>query len=312
MSFNGIIYYMDLDGIISQAVRLVEEGRRDEALLLLRGALQQVPHSARLWKWLAYYTRDPNEARRAVGQVLQLTPGDEWAQQAWRHLNQRKPQRRISGVAWAMFGLVIALFAAIVAVEVVLRRNLDMAHDTSGQIVVNNVSAMTAPREAVTVSTSEEYYTITGDSVESIRRALDENGPYIPEQNQRVIATTSYEITVNWSAVESEGVCVTEAVAVDLSILYTYPYLDIPSTAPPEIPPTWSAFMRRVIAHEEQHGAIASQCAYDVANAIGELPPQPDCAALEAVVNQTMVAQHQLCEARQAQFDADVGGESFP
>jgi len=302
---------MGIDRMISQAVRLAQEGRRDEAVRLLRRAVQDAPNNARALKWLAYCTPDSNEARRALARILQLAPDDVWARQAWERLRSRKPRRRMSGLSWALLGLMAILFILIVASEVMLRRTLNTAYDTYGEMAVANVSAIPA-REGVSVSAREEYYTITGDSVESIRRALDENGPYIPDLGERVIATSSYEIAVNWSAAETGGGCATQAVAVDLAIVYTYPYLDIPSTAPPEIPSMWSAFMRRVVAHEEHHGAIAEGCANDVANAISGLPQQPDCPTLEALVNQTIATQHEQCEARQLQFDAEVGGESFP
>lgn len=303
---------MDIDNTISQAARLLEAGRRDEALKLLRSAVQHAPDSARVWKWLAYCTPDSNEARRAVAQTLRLTPGDEWARQAWQRLYTQRSQGRSIWPLWTLAGLIVVISLLIITIEFTLQRTFDMTRDASGQMVVNNVAAIAPPGEDVSISPIEEYYSITGDSVESIRRALDGNGPYVANTGKRVIATTSYEIIVNWSAFESGGVCVPEVIDVDLDIVYTYPYLETSSTAPPEIASMWSAFMRRVVAHEEQHGAIAQQCAYDIADAIGGLPSQPDCASLEVVVNQTMTAHHELCGSRQAQFDADVGGESFP
>jgi predicted secreted Zn-dependent protease len=297
--------------MISQAMRLAQEGRRNEAVRLLRRAVQDAPNNVRALKWLAYITPDSNEARRALARILQLAPDDVWAWQAWERLRSRKPRRRMSGLSWALLGLMAILFIVIAASEVMLSRTLNIAYDTYGEMAVANVSAIPS-HEGVSVSTREEYYTITGDSVESIRRALDENGPYIPRLDDRVIATTAYEIAVNWSAAETSDGCAPQAVAVNLAIVYTYPYLDIPPTAPPEIPSMWSAFMRRVIAHEEHHGAIAQGCADDVVSAISGLPPQPDCPTLEALVNQTIAAQHEQCEARQLQFDADVGGENFP
>ncbi len=302
---------MDMNAVISQAVRLVEAGRRSEAVRLLRSVVQRTPNSVQALKWLAYYTPDPSEARRAIAQVLQLAPDDDWARQAWQVLRRRKPRQRVSGTSLILLGVSLLLLTVIVMAEIMVRHTFDMAHDVSGEIAAASVSAI-IPTEGVSVSSREEYYTITGDSVGSIRRALDENGLYLADVGERVIATTSYEITVNWSAVNSGESCAPQTIAVALNILYTYPYLDIPSTAPPEIPSMWSAFMRRVVSHEEQHGAIAQQCANSVADAISGLPPQPDCAALEAAINRTMAAQHQQCEAQQLQFDATVGGESFP
>ena len=312
---------MDIDRLISQAAQLVEAGRRDEALRLLRGLITHEPSSVRAWKWLAYYTSDPNEARLAIEQVLRATPGDEWAQEARRRLNRRKPpQQQLGTTGWIVLGVGIVVAVTLFAIGITQRIPAAAAPDTSGQIVVESAPAAVAPAAPpvaastteVNVTTGQEYYTITGDSVESIRRALAENGPRASNAGERVIATAAYEIAVNWSVVESRDGCIPQVTVVDLNIHYTYPYLEIPSTAPPEIPPTWSAFMRRVVAHEEHHGAIAQQCAHEVADAIGRLPSYANCAALGTAVNQVLDAQLESCEARQLQFDAEVGGESFP
>ncbi len=64
---------------LHEAVRLAQEGRRDDARLLLRQVVQTDPNNEMAWLWLASVAGDQVEYERALSEVLRINPTNQQA-----------------------------------------------------------------------------------------------------------------------------------------------------------------------------------------------------------------------------------------
>ena len=324
---------------IIQAIELANEGRREEAVGLLRLIVRRAPSEVAAWKWLAYYTSDPQEALRAVLQVLQLNPHDRWAQEAWPELEERarraaaarstRHRRRpvmaaallvaitlvliaITGlVLYAWFGVDSLLSLSSGLLEEPLPVTQEVGPASAGLAAQANPSTPPAI-SGVETTVSTHYYTFEASNLIGIQQALISQGPVVDGANEHGIAMTTYGLRVSWEMQPSETACELSAARVYLDIEYTYPRW-IPTGSPrPALYDAWERFIRHVVEHEEHHGAIAQECAAELVQRIEELPPQPDCQMLEATLNALVDEVYNECEARQAAFDEAEGRTLFP
>lgn len=74
-----------------RAYELIEAGNPEEALTLLRPVLEAEPDNADAWWIYAHAVSDPEEARRALGNVLSLDPGYPEAAELLASLNEQYP-----------------------------------------------------------------------------------------------------------------------------------------------------------------------------------------------------------------------------
>jgi hypothetical protein len=74
-----------------RAYELIEAGSPEEALTLLRPILDAEPDNADAWWIYAHAVSDPEEARRALGNVLSLDPGYPEAAELLASLNEQYP-----------------------------------------------------------------------------------------------------------------------------------------------------------------------------------------------------------------------------
>ena len=106
--------------------------------------------------------------------------------------------------------------------------------------------------------------------------------------------------------------CAPEEAVAHLTMLFTYPEYNPPPDASQEILDQWEAFMVRVVEHEETHADIARQCALDMVNSFYTLQPATTCSALQNNLEAMQTSMDVDCDAQQAAFDAQDGGDSFP
>lgn len=64
---------------LHEAVKLAQEGRRDDARLLLRQVVQTDPNNEMAWLWLASVAADQVEYERALNEVLRINPTNQQA-----------------------------------------------------------------------------------------------------------------------------------------------------------------------------------------------------------------------------------------
>jgi predicted secreted Zn-dependent protease len=168
------------------------------------------------------------------------------------------------------------------------------------------------PASSVEVTSDVSYYTVQGSSEEELRQQLYALGPYSERLGERVLATTGYEMSVDWTMSEADGRCSLSEAAVALDLGYIYPRWEPPPDVAEDLIIKWNDFITRVAEHEKQHGQIAVDCAHELAAAVVALPPQPSCSALTDSVRTAVDEMYTACDARQLQFDEEEGGDTFP
>ncbi len=165
---------------------------------------------------------------------------------------------------------------------------------------------------AVQTLENTAYYPVTGTTEGSVRDALYANGPYVERLNTRALGLTTYEMSVEWQALQLPNQCRVSNMVINLNILYTLPSWE-PNGAPPlGLQQDWDAFSAYVTDHEETHGEIAINCANAIANEIAVLPQASSCDQLTQSVNSVVDSGYVACEAEQVEFDRVYGQTSFP
>lgn len=164
----------------------------------------------------------------------------------------------------------------------------------------------------VEILQNNAYYPVTGVSESSLRDSLYANGPYVERLNTRALGLTTYEMSVEWQALQLPNQCRVSDMVINLDILYTLPNWE-PNGAPPAgLQQDWDAFSAYVTDHENTHGEIAINCANSIANNIALLPQMSSCQDLTASVNQVVDQGYVACESEQVEFDRVYGQTSFP
>lgn len=314
---------------VLHAIGLLEAGRRDEAVVLLRRIVQHDPTFAPAWKWLAFCTSDPREALDATWRVLKLDPADPWAREAWPVLQQRAkqlliqpvprelPRRHPNLVLWGTALLLITLLLTFTM-------GPDFIRSLAPQSIRDASTSALAPEphptetlpphiaDMVIIQETTEYYTFYADDVAAIQRAIYTQGPKLDDGGEKSIAATGYELWVTWDMHQTPLACEISNPLIHLDIEYIYPNW-VPTGSPPAwLYSEWDAFIEQVVRHEEYHAQIALECAYDLGMELSELNTQPRCTQLQDEVNHAIDKVSGLCEERQEAFDAAEGWTNFP
>jgi predicted secreted Zn-dependent protease len=329
---------------IIRAIELANSGRREEAIELLRSLVRQNPYEIAAWKWLAYYTPNPEEAVHAASKVLEYHPDDNWARQALPNLQKRQAQQAISHPAQpqvrprkrsaktptALLAALIVLLAAVIGLLILLWIGLDSfpglrelsapiqlvgteetSPVSSGIVNEPEPTRFVGPAAGVETTSATAYYSFEASTVQGIQRALYAQGPLVGGDDHG-IALTSYTLWVNWEFLESAQACTLTGATVHLDVEYTYPQW-VPTGSPnPRVYDEWDRFMRHVIEHEEHHAAIAMGCAQELTTRIETVESETACVDLESRLNGLIDDVYASCEVQQAAFDDVEGFTEFP
>lgn len=163
----------------------------------------------------------------------------------------------------------------------------------------------------VEISSRVTNYFFTATTEEEIRHQLYNNGPRLDDAGMSAIAMASYRIWAEWSAYQT-GTCDVTDATVYLDIEYTYPDWQPTADTPDYLFPEWERFITHVMEHEQEHGAIAEACAYEVAQQMAEAGAVATCSDLGAYFDTVIQQVYAACDAQQAAFDADEGHTTFP
>jgi predicted secreted Zn-dependent protease len=154
-------------------------------------------------------------------------------------------------------------------------------------------------------------YSFTASTEDEIRYQLYNNGPRLDDAGMSAIAMASYRIWAEWSAYQT-GTCDVNDATVYLDIEYTYPDWQAPSDAPAYLTAEWLAFIEHVTDHEQQHGAIAQECAHEVARQMAQAGTFATCNEMGDTFDVVIQQVYELCDAQQAAFDQVEGHTTFP
>jgi len=162
----------------------------------------------------------------------------------------------------------------------------------------------------VTESQTVQYYPVTGSNAVEINLSILANGPKGGGQN--AIAQIQYSTSLQYSMRQTANSCAPEEAVAHLTMIFTYPEYNPPPDVSQEMLDQWDSFMVRVVEHEETHAEIARQCALDMVNSFYSLQPTSTCATLQDNLEVMQASIDADCDAQQAAFDAQEGGDSFP
>jgi predicted secreted Zn-dependent protease len=320
--------------VVLRAVGYARAGDRETALRLLREVTRRDPSYPAAWKWLAYLSPDPREALDAAWRVLQLDPADEWAHKAMPGLIERarlseaqpspaqatgrRPLRLVPSALALLAVLVMAAAVGAVPFVWLYLRDAELlptpATGLEASPMVPTPDAQAALEMAPAVMTSREtqYYTIEANDLAGVQSALYSAGPLADEAGTHSIALTSYNVWVEWHAIETGGACTVTGASVNLDIVFTYPQWQPASEPSAWLRAEWERFIAYVVQHEEYHALIAQGCAYDLAARLASLDTAATCAEVEAWLDAAIDEVYGVCEQRQAEFDAVEGRTTFP
>jgi len=77
---------------LNDAIAAARAGRRDDAARMLRDIVDDDPHNADAWIWLAGVTPDLHEQRASLERALEIAPGNRRAQQGMAWLRDNHPE----------------------------------------------------------------------------------------------------------------------------------------------------------------------------------------------------------------------------
>jgi predicted secreted Zn-dependent protease len=165
----------------------------------------------------------------------------------------------------------------------------------------------TVTRADTQVNIATDYYDISGDSAEDLRREMDENSGIHWLWN-RYDAHTQWDVQwqYDWRAVS--GNCVVTAYTTGVDIRFRYPnWLERDTSAEP-LRQQWDAFYTALVAHENGHKDFALGAAKDIDDYFASLvgaPPQP-CKSLEKTVALRVKAIRKHYRRMEKRYDRDT------
>lgn len=147
-----------------------------------------------------------------------------------------------------------------------------------------------------------DYYRIDGNSVPSIRDALDRHGP-VGEDGKRYHGYTTWHVSWTFTHAPAGNACVIRSVRVDTDTVMTLPQLAETGTLPGSVKTKWETYSAALRLHEDGHRQIAISAAREVERRLSRLGSSGGCKALESEANR--VAQAILSDFRARERDYD-------
>lgn len=150
-----------------------------------------------------------------------------------------------------------------------------------------------------------DFYVIDGNSVRSIRSALEKNGP-MGEDGKRYHGYTTWRVSWNFSYAPTAGSCAIRSVQVDTSAVMTLPRLAEPGALPDSVRIKWNSYSAALRAHEDGHRAIALAAADEIRRRLSQLANSGGCKALADDANRTAQAILADFRVRERLYDRDT------
>lgn len=147
-----------------------------------------------------------------------------------------------------------------------------------------------------------DLYRIDGNSVRSIRSALDRQGP-LGEDGKRYHGYTKWHVSWTFNYAPTGGSCTITSVGVDTDTVMTLPEVADPHALPDSIKIKWDRYSAALKRHEDGHREFALAAARDVRQRLSRLRNAQGCKALENEANR--LAQAILSDVRARERDYD-------
>ncbi|MEM8749641.1 MAG: DUF922 domain-containing protein [Pseudomonadota bacterium] len=113
----------------------------------------------------------------------------------------------------------------------------------------------------VIISEKTVYYEISGNTGAKLFRSINKRGPRVRRVGHAIATTTASLQVRNVRTAVNKRRCRIANVDVVLDLTYRYPRWRGSRNASPEVRRNWERFLKRVVRHEERHGAISKKFA---------------------------------------------------
>ena len=112
-----------------------------------------------------------------------------------------------------------------------------------------------ASRPGHAIDVDYSYYHVSGRTAHTLYRSMRENSPRDGEG--RYFGTTTWQTTLQYTAVDAEGGCELSDVAVATDVVITLPQWKTRAGTPHELRNAWDEFLVSLAKHERGHEHIA-------------------------------------------------------
>ena len=167
-------------------------------------------------------------------------------------------------------------------------------------VAVPAAGPATRPNPEVTVAESViRHYDIAGSTVRELNLGVRSAGPVSPTSGQRVWGMCTWKITWSYAAAGGAGKCGLQKLSMKVEAVIDLPRWTNRGSGPPALQAEWDRFIVALRQHEDGHKDNGVRAANDLAGRLRALPPEKDCAALDAkirAVGERVIAEHRLAD----------------
>jgi len=183
-------------------------------------------------------------------------------------------------------------------------------------MVLAGTTTVVKADSGVKVLVEHRYYSVRGDTAESLRQQLNERGVNQADGGR-------YDAITNWGVGcilhyrTCGGECTIRSVDTTVHVAITLPRWEDFSSGPWPLQDEWNRYMRALREHEDGHKQHAIMAAQEIAQAISNLGPCSSPQEMEAGANGLVSEIFQKYIAREHEYDARTGhgltqGAAFP
>jgi predicted secreted Zn-dependent protease len=164
---------------------------------------------------------------------------------------------------------------------------------------------LAAPALADRDSFRIDYYTVTGSTVEELRRELNARGP-IGESGHRSEGNTRSQMRWSYDFVVRNGICITTQTSLDVEIRMTLPRWEHPDYLNYVLTGHWDRYSKALRKHEDGHRYRAEATAREIRRVLAAEPGEKDCQALQRRLDAKAGALLASLRLAQARYDSDT------
>lgn len=139
---------------------------------------------------------------------------------------------------------------------------------------------------AVTVSERTRTYRVSGSTIQAVVKSMKRNGPHSELHGRRALGMADFRYRTSLRLDRSNGACKVNGADVKLQIFYIVPRLTRPEKLRSNHRSRWRRIHAMIIAHENQHGRYYRLFANQLHQALRNIRPQRDCAAVRRLEKQ--------------------------
>lgn len=119
-------------------------------------------------------------------------------------------------------------------------------------------------------------YEVTGTTAETVRAAMDANGPR-GRAGEPFAGRTDWEVLYRYRSRHDGALCRIESLEITHSTVMVLPKWVDEAAAPPALRERWRTFHQALRRHEDGHRRHGQLAAAELGRRLAALPPRPDC-----------------------------------